>query len=75
MNKKVLKAVFATALVAAAGYGVYTFQSSQTELSDTALANVEALASGESPCPNGCHANGLGCQCYTYYPTLREHQW
>lgn len=26
-------------------------------------------------CPNGCHANGKGCKCHGYHPTLREHDW
>ena len=73
MKKFRLKATLVVALAAVAGYGVYTAQSSQTELSDTALANVEALASGENPmCPNGCKSNGDGCLCYTWYPTYRE---
>lgn len=48
MKKFMLKAILVVALAAVAGYGVYTSQRSQTELSDTALANVEALAEYES---------------------------
>ena len=42
-----IKIAFVAAFVAIAGYGVYTNQKSET-LSDLTLANVEALAGGES---------------------------
>ena len=45
--KKVIKLAFAAAFVAVAGYGVYANQTSDA-MSDLALANVEALAQGES---------------------------
>ena len=45
--KKVIKLAFVAAFVAVAGYGVYTNQTSDA-MSDLALANVEALARGES---------------------------
>lgn len=45
--KKVIKLTFVAAFVAVAGYGVYTNQTSNV-MSDLALANVEALARGES---------------------------
>ena len=45
--KKMIKIAFVAAFVAIAGYGVYTNQKSET-LSDLTLANVEALAGGES---------------------------
>ena len=44
--KKVIKLAFVAAFVAVAGYGVYTNQTSDA-MSDLALANVEALATGE----------------------------
>lgn len=44
--KKVIKLTFVAAFVAVAGYSVYVFQSDT--ISDLALANVEALAQGES---------------------------
>ena len=49
--KKMIKIAFVAAFVAIAGYGVYTNQKSET-LSDLTLANVEALASGESSTTN-----------------------
>jgi hypothetical protein len=48
MNKKVLSGIFALALLVAAGYGVNQKVKSNANLSDLALANVEALAQGES---------------------------
>ena len=45
--KKVIKLAFVAAFVAVAGYGVYANQTSDA-MSDLALANVEALASGDS---------------------------
>lgn len=41
-------------LAAVAGYGVYANQKQEVTLSDTALANVEALASGEQPDVSKC---------------------
>ena len=49
--KKVIKLAFVAAFVAVAGYGVYANQTSDA-MSDLALANVEALASGESSTTN-----------------------
>ena len=45
--KKMIKIAIVAAFVAIEGYGVYTNQKSET-LSDLTLANVEALAGGES---------------------------
>ena len=49
MKKKVLSGLFALALLVATGYGVNQSMKSDADLSDLALANVEALAqtSGE----------------------------
>ena len=49
--KKFMKIAFVAAFVAVAGYGVYASQKSDV-MSDLALANVEALASGESSTTN-----------------------
>lgn len=46
MKKIIRKAAFVTAFALAAGYGVYSSQEA-VELSDLALANVEALANFE----------------------------
>ena len=60
MKKNILSGVFSLALLATAGYGVQKSMKSKTNLSDLALSNVEALASGESEgstfycCGNTC---------------------
>ena len=46
MKKNFLKLVFASAFALLAGYSVYASQK-KVEMSDLAMANVEALASGE----------------------------
>ncbi|WP_455590604.1 NVEALA domain-containing protein [Bacteroides sp.] len=53
MKKNILKVAFVAAFALVAGYGVYTAKT-QTDLSDLALDNVSALASGES----------AGAKCY-----------
>ena len=45
--KKIMRVAFVAAFAAIAGYGIYTNQKVDT-MSDLMLANVEALASGES---------------------------
>lgn len=47
MKKNFLKHGFAAAFALVAGYGVYASQQ-KVEMSDLAIANVEALANGES---------------------------
>ncbi|WP_462357953.1 NVEALA domain-containing protein [Phocaeicola coprocola] len=47
MNKKILKVVFVSAFALVAGYSVYASQQ-KVEMSDLAMANIEALASGEN---------------------------
>lgn len=46
MKKSILKIVFASAFALVASYSVYASQQ-KVEMSDLAMANVEALASGE----------------------------
>ena len=46
MNKKTIKAVLFAAVVAVVGYNVYETRREEP-MSEIALANVEALASGE----------------------------
>ena len=45
--KKFIKFAFVAAIVAVTGYNVYQTQSVMNGMSEFALANVEALASGE----------------------------
>lgn len=47
MKKNILKSVFVSAFALVAGYSVYASQQ-KVEMSDLAMANVEALASRES---------------------------
>lgn len=49
MKKSILKMVAAAMVVTVAGYGVYQNQIGKIEMSEMALANVEALARGELP--------------------------
>ena len=46
--KKFIKFAFVVAIAAVAGYNVYQLQSVINGMSEFALANVEALASGEA---------------------------
>ena len=57
--KKMMKLAFVAAIAAVAGYNVYQSQSVMNGMSDFALANVEALADGES--------NGSPQQCYQVF--------
>ena len=47
MKKKILSGLFALALLATAGLGVSKSMNGNADLSDLALANVEALAQSE----------------------------
>ena len=52
MKKIILGVTFIAAFAFVAGYGVYASQH-EVEMSDLAMANVEALASGESTSNTG----------------------
>ena len=58
--KKVIKLAFVAAFVAVAGYGVYANQTSDA-ISDLALANVDALAQGESGGSYCCAPYSIVC--------------
>ena len=47
MKKNILKLVFVSAFALVAGYNIYASRQ-KVEMSDLAIANVEALASGEN---------------------------
>lgn len=82
MKKKLISAAFVVAIALTAGYNVYNSQN-KVALSDLALDNVEALASGESdsgPDWNGfervhrdngdcCRRSSWGTVCAGYLPT------
>ena len=55
------------AFAAMAGYGVYANQKEEVTLSDTALANVEALADGEVIVGQPC-VSTPNSTCLYYYP-------
>ncbi|WP_302760576.1 NVEALA domain-containing protein [Phocaeicola coprocola] len=61
MNKKILKVVFVSAFALVAGYSVYASQQ-KVEMSDLAMANVEALAGGESGTVKCCPDPGDECK-------------
>ena len=64
MKKNILKLVFASAFALVAGYSIYASQK-KVEMSDLAMANVEALARGEVIVGPGYSA-GSG-YCYESY--------
>lgn len=61
-------------VIAIGGYGIYQMQTEENTLSELALANVEALATGESSwnCPDACKewsgnsGGGIACDCNRY---------
>lgn len=72
MKKKFIAAMIAVVVAVFAGYNIYQSQNT-VALSDLALANVEALADGESS--SDCHATICNKSCkvgsitYTYKST------
>lgn len=63
MNKKTIKAVLFAAVVAVVGYNVYETQREEP-MSEIALANVEALASGEVSTTTTWTCSGFWGDCY-----------
>lgn len=74
---KIIKTLFVATFALAAGYGVYSTQQ-KAEMSDLAMANVEALAQNEGDgmldYPNGCLDMPGHCFCYGYHP-YEEKRW
>ena len=69
MKKFILKVAMVAAFAAVAGYGVYANQKEEVTLSDTALANVEALATDESGSRDDCQPNEKEmCSMVVIYP-------
>lgn len=67
MKKSVLKFLFVAAFTMAASYNVYALQQ-EVEMSDLALANVEALARRETYIPGGtCWGTGPNYEDQTCY--------
>ena len=63
MKKNFLKHGFAAAFALVAGYGVYASQQ-KVEMSDLAIANVEALANGESGTNTTWSCKGSANKCH-----------
>ena len=61
MKKNILKVTLVAAIALVASVNVYNAQQSDVEMSDLALANVEALASGETNGDIYCPYSGYGC--------------
>lgn len=76
MKKKIFGVAIIAAMALAAGWN-FNQSKNEVELSDLALANIEALARYEDDyCPNGClDEDGDGCWCYIEYPRIREATW
>lgn len=62
MKKKVLGIIAVVAIAAVAGYNVYTSQNN-SNLSDLALANMEALASGSESGAKPCGGPKENSEC------------
>ena len=73
--KKIFGFAAVVAMVAAAN--VKMASNNNEELTALQLENIEYLAEAEinPDCPNGCHENGPGCWCRSWYPTYLEHNW
>ncbi|WP_455672695.1 NVEALA domain-containing protein [Phocaeicola sp.] len=70
MKKNILKATFVAAFALFAGYNVYNSQKAM-EMSDLALANVEALANdGEAFCPDCKECTGHYYVCESDYDSF-----
>jgi hypothetical protein len=75
MKKKFLGLVAIGVIAAVAAWNV-SRNMNETAMSDTVLENVEALAEEINPaCPNGCVANGNGCDCNGWWPCYDEAKW
>ncbi|GBU08814.1 hypothetical protein AwDysgo_21450 [Bacteroidales bacterium] len=73
MKKKIFGGIAVLAFAAIVAFNVGLTKSDDNLLSDLSLANIEALASGESgDCSNGCYNNGPGCYCNGWWPCERE---
>lgn len=80
MKKKFIAAMAVAVVAVVAGYNVYSSQKSTDTLSDLALSNVEALASGEWGTGFNCRWDSgayrlcIGAGMYTGCP-CGSHNW
>jgi len=71
MKKKVLFSIVGIVLFAMAiGFGLNDKQEENLE-----VKNIEALADVNPLCPDGCHAGGFSCFCYTIIWNAHPHDW
>ena len=61
MKKSIFKMTLVAAFAVVAGYGIYTSIHSETILSDSSLADVEALAASELGCISRSGKNDGDC--------------
>lgn len=67
MRKIILSTIFSIALLASIGYGVSKSMTDNSVLSDLALSNIEAMASGESGNKFICENPETLKVCHTYW--------
>ncbi|HIZ04528.1 MAG TPA: NVEALA domain-containing protein [Candidatus Phocaeicola gallistercoris] len=73
MRRHILNLSIASVLVVMAWHTVYISSCEVSMLSDLAMDNIEALATGETQkCPDGCIPNGSGCWCNGWFSFCRE---
>lgn len=76
--KKMIYAVAAIATVAIAGWNYQQNKEEEMELSDLAMANVEALASGETTedfCDDCIYVSGAICKETAFDGCMGYHHW
>jgi|GEM_PF-6337900 len=67
----VKRLAMALAVVGGMSFAVGGASFAQTEKGRTDITG-DSGGGTASGCPTGCKANGTGCYCYKYYPTLRK---
>lgn len=72
--RNVLKIMLVSTLILISGYNVYISQQEEVEMSDLAMANVEALAEGEGRLLVGCDGSSVVIICKrTCWSCYREY--
>ena len=70
MKRNIIRVALLAVFAFVAGYGVYTSQK-ETSMSDLAMANVEALASGESGGNHITCYSGSGSSFFPFYVNVQ----
>ena len=68
MKKVFIRGAIVAAFAAIAGYGIYVNQEKEIALSDTMMANVEALATDEYGDREDCEPADDTCDMFVSYP-------